>query len=106
MERRQQVEEIFHAALQRDPAERETYLCQACGDDSGLRREVTSLLADHSADDRSGSWAAAAAAQLVNPSNSLQPGQSLGSPLGRVRGRLPMACMRSGSAKERSVKKS
>jgi Tol biopolymer transport system component len=78
MERQQQVEEIFHEALQRDPSEREEYLRQACRDDSGLRREVTSLLAHHSADNRSGSWAAAAAAQLVNSSNSLQPGQSLG----------------------------
>jgi serine/threonine protein kinase len=73
-----EVEEIFHEALQRDPAEREAFVRQACRDDSGLRREVTSLLAHHSADNRSGSWAAAAAAQLVNSSNSLQPGQSLG----------------------------
>src|SRR6516162_10032681 len=70
MERWQQVEEIFHEALQRDPAER--------GDDSGLRREVASLLAHHSADPHSESWAAAAAAQLVNSPASLQPGHSLG----------------------------
>jgi serine/threonine protein kinase len=78
MERRQQVEEIFHEALQRDPAERDAFVRQACRDDSGLRREVASLLAHHSADPRSESWAAAAAAQLVNSSTSLQSGQSLG----------------------------
>jgi serine/threonine protein kinase len=78
LERWQQVEEIFHEALQRDPAERETYLRQACRDDSGLRREVASLLAHHSADRQSESWAAAAAAQLVKSPASLQPGQSLG----------------------------
>lgn len=78
MERQQQVEEIFHKALQRDPAERDAFLHQACRDDSGLRREVASLLAHHSADPRSESWAAVAAAQLVNSSTSLQTGQSLG----------------------------
>ena len=78
MERWQQVEEIFHEALRRDPAEREEYLRQACRGDSDLRREVASLLAHHSADPRSGPWAAAAAARLVNSSTSLEPGESLG----------------------------
>jgi len=78
VDQRQQVEEIFHEALQRDPAERDAFLRQACRDDSGLRREVASLLAHHSAERQSESWAAAAAAQLVNSSTSLQPGQSLG----------------------------
>jgi serine/threonine protein kinase len=78
VERRQQVEEIFHEKLRRDPAERDAFVRQACRDDSGLRREVASLLAHHSADPRSESWAAAAAAQLVTSSSTLQPGQSLG----------------------------
>jgi Tol biopolymer transport system component/predicted Ser/Thr protein kinase len=78
MERWQQVEEIFHEALQRDPGEREGFLRQACRDDSGLRREVASLLANHSAGQRSQSWMAGAAAQLVSSSSTLQPGQSLG----------------------------
>ena len=78
MDRQQQVEEIFHEALQRGPGEREEYLRQACRNDSGLRREVASLLAHHDENQGSESWAAAAAAQLVNSSTSLQPGQSLG----------------------------
>jgi serine/threonine protein kinase len=78
MERQQQVEEIFHQALQRDPAERDAFVRQACRDDSGLRREVASLLAHHEGDHGSESWAAAVAAQLVSSSTSLQPGQSLG----------------------------
>jgi serine/threonine protein kinase/Tol biopolymer transport system component len=78
VERWQQVEEIFHEALQRRPAERDAYLRQACRDDSGLRREVSSLLANHSAGQRSESWIANAAAALVTPPSSLQPGQSLG----------------------------
>jgi hypothetical protein len=45
MERQQQFEEIFHQALRRDLAERGAFLRQACRNDSGLRREVASLLA-------------------------------------------------------------
>jgi serine/threonine protein kinase len=78
VERRQQVEEIFHEALQRGPGEREEYLRQACRNDSGLRREVASLLAHHDNSQGSESWAAAVAAQLVTSSSTLQPGQSLG----------------------------
>src|SRR5437667_11505072 len=41
-------EELFEAALQlADPAERATYLQQACGDDLQLRQRVESLLAAH-----------------------------------------------------------
>ena len=40
------VEELYHAALERQPAEREAFLDQACGDDEALRQEVQSLL-DH-----------------------------------------------------------
>jgi Tol biopolymer transport system component/predicted Ser/Thr protein kinase len=78
VERWQQVEEIFHEALERGPAEREEFLRQACREDSGLRREVASLLAHHSADPHSESWMAGAAAELVASPTSLQPGQSLG----------------------------
>ena len=49
MERQQQVEEIFHEELRRDPAERDACVRQACRD-SGLRREVASLLAHHEED--------------------------------------------------------
>jgi serine/threonine-protein kinase len=78
VERWQQVEEIFHEALQRGPGEREEYLRQACRDDSGLHREVASLLANYRDGAESKPWVANAAAQLVNSSTSLQPGQSLG----------------------------
>jgi tetratricopeptide (TPR) repeat protein len=39
------VESLYHAALEREPAERSRWLQQACGDDAGLRTEVESLLA-------------------------------------------------------------
>ena len=44
-ERWRQIEEIYHSALERDEALRPAYLDSACGQDSALRREVESLLA-------------------------------------------------------------
>ena len=43
-ERWQKVEEIYHAALEREPDQRATFLNEACGSDEGLRQEVESLL--------------------------------------------------------------
>src|SRR5687768_915463 len=43
----QHVEEVFHAALRRDPQERAAFLAEACRDDESLRAEVESLLASH-----------------------------------------------------------
>ncbi|MFN0084423.1 MAG: protein kinase domain-containing protein [Blastocatellia bacterium] len=51
-ERWQQIERIFEAALDCAPAKRTSFLDQACGEDSELRREVESLLlADEAAAD-------------------------------------------------------
>jgi hypothetical protein len=44
-ERWQQVEELYHEALGREPEGRGTFLRQACGDDAELCSEVESLLA-------------------------------------------------------------
>src|SRR6202050_2469847 len=41
----QRVEECYHAALERSPAERAGFLERACANDPDLRREVESLLA-------------------------------------------------------------
>jgi serine/threonine protein kinase len=43
-EKWEQVKEIFDAALQRAPLERERFLVENCGGDEELRREVQSLL--------------------------------------------------------------
>ncbi len=43
-ERWRQVEELYHAALEREPDEREAFLAEACAGDDALRREVESLL--------------------------------------------------------------
>ena len=77
MERWQQIESLFQEALERDPAERNAWLREACQGDSDLRREVLSLLANHR-DTDSKSWAAAATAQLIDAAGALRPGQSLG----------------------------
>ena len=44
-ERWKKIESLFESALERDPAERATFLDEACANDPSLRREVESLLA-------------------------------------------------------------
>src|SRR5918993_5221188 len=46
-ERWQQVKEIFHAALDRAPAERDSFLEEACAGDAEARDEVESLISAH-----------------------------------------------------------
>ncbi len=43
-ERLDQIEELYHAALEIAPAERAAFLDEICGEDADLRREVESLL--------------------------------------------------------------
>jgi serine/threonine-protein kinase len=60
------VEELYHAALEKPPAERETFLDQACGGDAELRREVQSLLGyEHEAERLMERPAASAATQKL-----------------------------------------
>jgi serine/threonine protein kinase len=47
----QQVQDLFHAALERDPKNRTVFLDQACGGDESLRREVTWLISAHETED-------------------------------------------------------
>ena len=49
-ERWRQIEEIFHGALDRVPADRKEFLDRQCGDDAELRAEVESLLSQPVAD--------------------------------------------------------
>src|SRR5512132_2955947 len=46
-ERWQQIDELFHEALACDPAEREGFLANRCGDDEELRREIESLISSY-----------------------------------------------------------
>ncbi len=45
--RLQQIEDLFHAALEREPAERDSFLAEACADDPPLLDAVNALLAAH-----------------------------------------------------------
>jgi eukaryotic-like serine/threonine-protein kinase len=80
-ERWQKVKEIFHSALQQEPAQIQGFLSKACGDDVGLRQEVESLISSH---ERDGSFIDSpafhvAAAMMVNEQGELTPGQAVGS---------------------------
>jgi hypothetical protein len=44
-ERLARIEELYHAAHEREPGAQGAFLAQACGSDQELRREVESLLA-------------------------------------------------------------
>ena len=44
-ERWRQVEDLFHAALEKDPGQRDVFLASATNNDEDLRREVESLIA-------------------------------------------------------------
>jgi len=79
-DRHRQVEELFYAALEREPAERESFLAAACGSDSSLRAEVCSLLEAH---EQPGSFIDAPAYQvaaelLAGDSTEPRPGQVIG----------------------------
>ncbi len=46
-ERWQKIEQLYHSALELDPAERLAFVREACAGDEELRREVESLLTSH-----------------------------------------------------------
>ena len=46
-ERWEQIKQLFHAALEHEPAERPAFLARACAGDERLRQEAESLLASH-----------------------------------------------------------
>jgi len=51
---RPEVEALYHAALEKQPAEAGVLLDRACGGDAGLRHEVPSLLAQEKDAERRG----------------------------------------------------
>jgi serine/threonine protein kinase/Tol biopolymer transport system component len=63
-DRWQQVAEVYLAAVERDPPDRDAFLSEACEGDEGLRREVESLLGYESATDP---WIERPAAALAAP---------------------------------------
>lgn len=61
----QQLEDVFHAALERAPAEREAFVAAACSSDAGLRQEVERLLHAHEQASRFVAQAAADVARVA-----------------------------------------
>src|SRR6266446_9567473 len=79
-ERWEQVGKLYQAALALPPYKRETFLDDACRDDTAMRREVESLLA---AEDGAGSFLAAgamkdAAKMLVGEKFLMPVGKNVG----------------------------
>jgi Tol biopolymer transport system component/tRNA A-37 threonylcarbamoyl transferase component Bud32 len=68
---------LFHEALLRTAAQRDSFVREACDGDADLHREVLSLLEQHDLAGHS-DWVAVAAAQLIDPPVLPQPGQALG----------------------------
>ena len=79
-ERWQKVKEIFHSALQYEPAQRSVFVSSVCGDDALLRKEVESLISSHEKD---GSFidspAYEAAAEMLENDRELKAGQKVAS---------------------------
>lgn len=71
-----EVEELFHRALERDRADRDAYVHEACHGNSELERDVSSLLVNHNKAGDLDHWAEAVTAELIGP-DSLEPGQFL-----------------------------
>src|SRR5581483_6750029 len=88
-ERWQQIEALYHAALERPPAKRRAWLAAHCAHDAELRREVESLLAydEQAADFIEAPALEMAARDVAEAQRRRAPGQQLGaykilSPLG------------------------
>jgi serine/threonine protein kinase len=79
-ERWQQLDKLFHAALEREPAERSAFLDQACASDQSLRKQVETLLAAH---EEAGSFIERPAFEVearsvADDQNELTAGQTIG----------------------------
>src|SRR6185369_17255798 len=79
-DRWQKVKEIFHAAMDHAPAERDLFVSDACAGDEALRKEVESLM---SSDRRSGRFLdspayEAAAEMIVDDQSRLKQGGTVG----------------------------
>jgi len=91
-ERWQQLDRLFHSALERAPEERAAFLDQACAGDQQLRREVEVLIAAHA---RAGSFIEKPALEVEAWSLANQRGDAgnesmLGKTVGRYRVLAPL----------------
>src|SRR5256886_907610 len=80
-ERWQQINRLFHSALEQEPRRRAAFLAQECAHDRSLLREVEELIASHeqAQDFIERPASDLAAALLAREQNGLAPGQAVGS---------------------------
>src|SRR5437867_11662954 len=79
-ERWQQIDQLFHAALQCEPNQRAAFVVESCGGDKLLQKEIDDLLAAH---DRSENFIETSAADvaaelLAKGEDGLTAGQTVG----------------------------
>src|SRR6266550_993050 len=73
----QQVQDLFHAALERPPHDRTVFLDEACGEDAALRREVVWLISAHETADHFIDSPGYVAARDVLADHHFEPGEML-----------------------------
>jgi serine/threonine protein kinase len=81
-DRWKEIDSLFHAALEREPAERACFMTQACAGDEALRKEVESLIASH---ERAGGFIEAPAADLAAELMAKSPENAVGRTIGPYR---------------------
>jgi serine/threonine-protein kinase len=77
-DRWRQVADVYESALEREPAARDAFLADACRDDSDLRREVESLLAQEHTPLVVDQEVMAVAAVVLEGVSRLEPGTAVG----------------------------
>lgn len=79
VEQWQQAQDLFHAALEREPRDRFVFLDEACGGNEALRKEVAELISAHETEDHFiDAPAYVAAADVWADGQELRPGQTRG----------------------------
>ena len=81
-ERFEQVDRIFQAAVEREPAERQAYIDEACGGDAELRSRVQALI---SADERAGTFIETPAYKVVSQMTEERSRTMMGQRIGPYR---------------------
>jgi serine/threonine protein kinase/Tfp pilus assembly protein PilF len=75
VEQWQQVQDLFHAALEKEPHDRPVFLDEACRGDSDLRQEVARLISAHETEDHFIDSPGYVAAGDVLANHDFQPGE-------------------------------
>src|SRR5438445_13338673 len=74
----QQVQDLFHAALEREPRDRSFFLDEACSGNKSLLQEVESLIVAHEKREHFiDSPAYVATAEMLTDGQEFKPGQTL-----------------------------